>query len=73
MRGEPSLIISDLAPSSRCRDLLPGGEKKQGAFSQSQPNPTLENFARNLYMAGREDDLGHQGDSMRDGPVNTGE
>ena len=33
--GAPSPNIATLAPSSRCRGLLPGGEKKQVALFQS--------------------------------------
>ncbi len=33
--GATLAICGELAPSSRCRDLLPGGEKKQGARARS--------------------------------------
>jgi hypothetical protein len=31
--GATLAINRELAPSSRCRDLLPGGEKKQAAYA----------------------------------------
>jgi hypothetical protein len=36
--GANSRFISTLAPSSRCRGLLPGGEKKQVATARSLSN-----------------------------------
>ncbi len=35
MRGVSSPHIFGLAPSSRCRGLLPGGEKKQAATART--------------------------------------
>jgi hypothetical protein len=43
MRGLALLIITTLAPSSRCRDLLPLGEKKQVAPARPiPPHRTLD-------------------------------
>ncbi|CAM3622744.1 hypothetical protein AGRA671_15725 [Agrobacterium radiobacter] len=51
------------------RFLLPARERKQAEHSQPPKCAALENSAQRFYMTQREDDLGHIGDSMRDGPV----
>ncbi|CVI57756.1 hypothetical protein AGR9A_Cc100008 [Agrobacterium salinitolerans str. Hayward 0363] len=63
--------LTTLAPHPAAADFSPAGEETSGALpvTSTASTPALEKFAQSLYMPQCEDDLGHIGDSMRDGPV----
>ena len=74
--GATSRFLSDLAPSSRCRDLLPLGEKKQASVARSinrtavaQAIARFENRAlQNPHYAGKYSPKSEGAPSVRTSP-----